>query len=213
MTGLCLGTMTRKRRSARMVLAVLCLLALPAQAQQWELSPFVGWRFGGDFDDADTDADYDIDDAASYGLIFSWTLDHQRQFEVLWSYQPTEIDSGGQFGGEPVLDLDIHYLHIGGIYAPGASKRWRPFVSGGVGLTHLDPDRSGLDTETDISLSVGVGLKAFFTEHVGVRLEARGYVTILDSDTRLFCSGGCDVRVEGSGFQQGEVFVGLIAAF
>ena len=194
-------------------IALLCLLALPAQAQQWELAPYIGWRFGGDFDDSETDAEYDIDDSTSYGFIVSWTQDYQRQIEVLYSYQSTEIDSGGRFVGDPVLDLDIHYFHIGGIFAPGASKKWRPFVSGGVGFTHLDPDRSGLDTETNLSLSLGVGVKAFFSEHVGARLEARGYLTVLDSDTRLFCSGGCAVQVEASGFQQGELVLGLIAAF
>jgi len=213
MTEISMRNPSRMQRCTAVVLALLCLLAAPAKAQQWELAPFVGWRFGGDFDDSETGDDYDIDDSTSYGMIVSWTQDYQRQIEVLYSFQATEIDSGGRFVGDPVLDLDIHYLHLGGIFAPGASKRWRPFVSGGIGLTHLDPDRSGLDTETNVSLSLGVGVKAFFTENVGVRLEARGYLTILDSDTRLFCSGGCAVQVEASGFQQGEVFLGLIAAF
>jgi hypothetical protein len=194
-------------------LAAIMLIAPPASAQRFELTPFAGWRFGGDLDEPDSDVDYDIDEHASYGLVFSWTLDYARQFEVLWSYQPTQVDSGGIFGGDPVLDLDVHYVHIGGTYVPGGSKRFRPFVSGGIGLTHMSPDRSGLDSETDFSLSLGVGVKAYLNDHLGLRLEARGYLTAMDSKTRLFCSGGCEVQVEASGFRQGEILLGVVAAF
>jgi len=48
---------------------------------------------------------------------------------------------------------------------------------------------------------------------VSLRFEVRGYVTLIDSDSDLFCSGGCVVRIQGDTFTQGEALIGLSARF
>jgi hypothetical protein len=51
------------------------------------------------------------------------------------------------------------------------------------------------------------------SKRVGLRLEGRGFLTILPESTDLFCvsSGGaaCDVRVQGDVFGQVELLAGI----
>jgi hypothetical protein len=44
---------------------------------------------------------------------------------------------------------------------------------------------------------------------LSLRLQLRGYFTLVNSDSRLFCSGGCVVSINGDGLTQAEALVGL----
>ena len=61
----------------RIIFAVLlsaCYLS-PARAQdaaRFELTPFVGYRFGGTLEVEDSDGSFELDDAMSYGLILNF---------------------------------------------------------------------------------------------------------------------------------------------
>ncbi len=44
---------------------------------------------------------------------------------------------------------------------------------------------------------------------VALRFEARGYATLVDSDSALFCSGGCVVSIKGDTVTQGDILLGL----
>jgi len=48
---------------------------------------------------------------------------------------------------------------------------------------------------------------------VALRLEARGYATLVNSSGGLFCSGGCTLQIEGDTLTQGEVQLGLSFRF
>ncbi|HSG06000.1 MAG TPA: outer membrane beta-barrel protein [Nitrospiria bacterium] len=200
------------RLSVRLA-ALLVLLSAPASAD-WgvELTPFAGFRLGGNFQDNTTGLDLDVDEGESFGLILDVQSTHETQYELFYSFQKTELQGDGLFGGDPLFDLDIHYLHIGGTYLlPG--ERVRPFVGGGLGITYFSPDGPGLDSEVYFSLSLGVGAKIPISKRLGVRLEGRGFLTILPEHTDIFCvsSGGaaCDVRVQGDVFGQVLFLAGI----
>ena len=110
------------------------------------------------------------------------------------------------------FDLEVHYLHLGGT-VDVAQEKWTPFVSGGLGMTHLSPNRYGLDNETLFSLSLGGGLKWYPTNRLGLRFEVRGYGTLSDSSGSLFCDTGCDLEVRGNLLPQYETNLGLIFRF
>jgi len=48
---------------------------------------------------------------------------------------------------------------------------------------------------------------------VAVRVETRGYVTLVKSSGGLFCSGGCVFKIKGDAVTQGEVQLGLSYRF
>ena len=120
--------------------------------------------------------------------------------------------AGGPFTGNPLFDVSVNYYHIGGLYL-FEGERFRPFISGTLGLTRMDPQRADLSAETRISAALGVGAKFFFTESLGIRLDVRGIYTAINSDASIFCAGGCAVQVRSSGFFQGELGAGLILRF
>jgi opacity protein-like surface antigen len=195
------------------LLALLVLLPVAARAD-WgvELTPFAGFRFGGQFTDNTTGLDLDVDEGGSFGLILGLQATHETDYELFYSFQKTTLQGEGLFAGEPLFDLTIHYLHIGGTYLfPG--ERVRPFIGGGLGLTYFSPDGPGLDSEIDFSFSLGGGVKIPVSKKVGLRLEGRGFLTILPDNTDIFCvsSGGaaCAVRVQGDVFGQVELLAGI----
>lgn len=172
----------------------------------------MGYRFGGSVDDSVDDSKRDIGETSNWGLIIGDGYDPQRQIEFLYSHQGTEVESGLSAGSE-AFDLDIDYFHLGGTYFTRLDNRIEPFVSGGLGVTHMSPSLSGLDSETRFSLSVGGGMKWFPVERVGLRLEVRGYFTLMESDSAIFCSGGCRFHVSGNGFAQFETNAGVVFRF
>lgn len=192
---------------------LILLLPAPVRAEQGvELTPFAGFRFGGGFEDNVAGVDLDVREGAGFGLIFDIQADAEAQYELFYGFQGTRLETEGLFGGTPLFDLDIHYLHIGGTYVlPG--EKVRPFVAGGLGLTFFVPQGAGPGSETRFSVSLGGGAKVPFSKRVGLRLEARGFLTILPESTEIFCvsAGGaaCDVRVQGDVFGQVQLLAGI----
>jgi opacity protein-like surface antigen len=194
--------------------ALLVLIPAGAQAERgFEITPFAGFRFGGSFEDNTTGTDFKVGETGSFGVILGLRETPETRYELFYSFQRTELNGGGTFGGAPLFDLDIHYLHLGGTYEFPGEKKVIPFISGGLGVTFLVPTGAGLDSSTNFSLSLGGGVKVPISSRVGVRLEGRGYLTILPDSTEVFCvsSGGasCAVRVQGDVLGQFELLAGI----
>lgn len=203
------------RRGLSFAAAVLLLLAPSAACADsgFEITPFAGFRFGGSFVDNTTGTDFKVGETGSFGLILGLRDTPETHYELFYSLQRTELYGGGIFGGASLFDLDIHYLHLGGTYEFPAEKKVIPFISGGLGVTFLVPTGAGLDSSTNFSLSLGGGVKVPFSSRAGLRLEGRGYLTILPDSTEIFCvsSGGaaCAVRVQGDVLGQFELLTGI----
>ena len=177
-----------------------------------EITPYAGYTIGGSFTDNATGAELDVKEGGSFGLVLGLPDTPETQYELFYAFQQTKVTGGGTFGGETLFDLDIHYLHLGGTYMFPAEKV-RPFISGGLGATHFVPHGSGLNAKTYFSLSLGGGVKVPITEHVGLRFEGRGFMTILPDSTEIFCvsSGGaaCNVKVQGDVLGQLLLMAGI----
>ena len=187
------------------------LLAAPAAARAdrgIEITPYAGFRFGGSFDDNTTGGSLDVDPAGSFGLILDLAATGETQYELFYGYQRTELSGSGTFGGTPLFDLDLHYLHLGGTYL-FPEERVRPYLAGGLGATFLVPDGEGLGAKAYFSLSLGGGVKIPLTGRIGLRVEGRGFLTILPESTEIFCvsSGGAACRVSVQGDLLGQVLL------
>ena len=182
--------------------------------RQAEVTPLVGYRSGGSFEDRVDGSSLDLDEGASQALIVNVDHDANTQWEIVYSRQDSRLDLTRPFQGRTRVDVDAHQLSVGGIYV------WRdtqypgvvPFVGAGIGATRLAPD--GLDTETRPMLSFVAGYKFFLGENIGARIEARAYGTALESDAAIFCgNGACLARVESEGFWQYEMNAGITLRF
>lgn len=199
---------------------VLVLIAIPAVAQTVEITPFAGFRWGGQIDDSQNalNRDLDLESNGSYGVVVDFPLLGRNTagatLELSASRQGTElVTDPGLFGeGGHVSNVDVSYYHAGiALEFPG--DVFGPFIAFSIGATTLEPDAVQLDNETRFSGSIGGGVKVWIARNVGFRFEARGYMTALDdNDDDDFCARfNCDNN--WNTLNQGEARLGVIFSF
>lgn len=199
--------------------AALLLLASPARAAEpqkihtndFEFTPFVGYMAGGEFEDPTDNSDRDLDEDTSFGLIVNAAVDDWRHYEFLYTKQSTSVD------GTTPIDMDVEYLQIGGIVSYPDASRVIPYFGLTVGAARFSPDAPGFDDETKLAASVAGGVRVPITEHFGVRLDLRAFITVLDTDGDLFCvsDGGltCNIRAKSDTFLQYSANLGVTIGF
>jgi hypothetical protein len=198
------------------LLGSFVLLAAPlavAQARNNALTVYAGYRGGGSFD-ASTQPGQSLDlaDGGAVSASIDWALDASRQWQLFVSYQDSELPASAATG-TPRVPLSVSYVHFGGTnFFEGAVGRG-PYVVGGLGITRLAPGLDGLSNEIRPSMNLGLGYQLPLAPAVAMRLEIRGYVTLINSSGTLFCSGGCVVALKGDTLVQGEALFGVSFGF
>ncbi len=193
---------------------LVALVAIPALAQQVEVTPFIAYRTGGEFE-ADTinpNEDVQIDESEAYGIAVNIPLTPWSQLELMADFQNSNFQGGDNIfvPDQNLGDVDVAYYHVGFVFQ-GADPKVQPFGVLSLGATNLNPDLPGLDSETKFSTSFGGGVKIFFSRNVGMRFEGRGFYTLLDSDEDF---DDCDFCYNYTNeLWQGEVRAGLIMRF
>ena len=195
------------------LLSTVLFPAIAGAEPGWEITPFAGLHFGGNFEDNATGSSLDAKEGGAFGFILGIPDKIDTRYEFFYAFQRTELAGSGTFGGEPLFDLDVHYFHVGGSYRYMEGKVW-PFVAGGLGATHFSPRGDGPGAKTYFSLSLGGGAMVPISGAVALRIEGRGFLTILPEDTEIFCvsSGGaaCRVDVQGDVFGQFMLLGGIV---
>ncbi|MGL6111384.1 MAG: hypothetical protein ACRC2B_14930 [Rubrivivax sp.] len=197
-------------RSPHLACALLATLALPCAAQN-ALTLYGGYRGGGSFEQSTSPFDsISLQSSATGSISLDIALDAMRQVQIFASYQSTELAATAT---TPVVPMTLGYLHLGGTnYFEGAVGRGA-YVVGGLGVTRLAPGLSGLSAEVRPSMNLGLGYQWPITGALSLRTELRGYFTLINSESSLFCSGGCVVSIKGDGLTQVEGLIGLSFAF
>jgi len=193
---------------------VACLLAgaANASAQDFEITPFGGYRFGGDFFELLTRQPLDLDGAPTVGVTVDVPMSGGLQFEALFTHQNAHVSVPAFPLGPPVrLRMTVDHWQAGGLQEFDTG-RVRPFLTGTLGLTRYAT--SG-DNEVRFALGAGGGVKLFPADHVGLRLNGRLFATFVDADVQVFaCSPGiCFVGFHADVVWQLEFTAGLIVRF
>jgi opacity protein-like surface antigen len=219
------------RLLARCLMAVVGTLGVVAGAQakedmqNFEIAGFGGWTVGGEFklqgggaivnnEATSTGSRIGLQDHLSYGIAADLRASDSAAYELFYSREPTRLSV---FNGAATTDVTISYLHLGGTLMLDEGERaLRPYAIGGLGLTRLSPGEDG-NSRTRFSGSLGLGLRWAATQHLALRLEGRGFVTLMNNDT-VFCKSddsGLICRVHGNGttFIQGQLLAGVAFTF
>jgi opacity protein-like surface antigen len=188
----------------------------PTGPPAFELTPFVGYRTAGELELTTSGEDVDVDDSRTLALALNLRIDAGSQYELFYSRQATQLESGAILGED--VELKVEYLHVGGTLTVDDTQWLKPYIVGTLGATRFSPDPPQARDSTNFSLSVGGGLRVPFSERFSLRLEARGFLTFVDSDSSLFCETGtfgavCEVSASGSTFIQYEALAGAAFAF
>ena len=191
--------------------------AAHADGSDVEVTPLVGYRFGGTFDIADSFDSYELDDAASYGLLVNFRHGQNTQWEILYSRQRSDAVYSDAAADVLNADIDMHTLQLGGTYF-GEGNLARPYVALTIGGTYVETNARGSESDAFFSGSLGLGLRVRPRERLGFRLEARAHTVLMNSSTDLFCRTGpdlnvCALEIEGEFFYQLEMFAGVVFRF
>jgi opacity protein-like surface antigen len=185
----------------------------------WEVTPFVGYRGGGNFDleGSPTASDVDLDDHGSFGLAVNLfpSGDKIESYELYYSRQKTSVAKSSPLAP---FDLNVEYLHLGGTLNLDDELPVRPYIAGGLGVTRFNPQTGNGGADSRFSLSLGAGIRMPVTKRFSVRLEGRGFITFVNSDSAFLCTSGtqggaCAIRVKGDSFIQYELLAGAAFAF
>jgi hypothetical protein len=204
--------------SVRHVMLVVVLLAAasPSAAQGLEVVPFGGYRVGlsGTAGSPFAPVVYDAGGGVSFGALVDIPYGPVKdglKFEALFSRERSwiEVQQRSAFDPPAKIDVTVDHAMVGGVQeldtAPG-----RAFIGALFGLSRFAaPDE--IDVRFTIALSAGA--KFFASRHVGFRLDARGYMTIVSLGGAVACAGGCVIAFNVNPAFQADFTAGLIIAF
>ena len=187
-----------------------------ASQPMFEVTPFPGFSLGGNFTLTSTGQNVDVHDHGSFALALDLlAADNSAQSELFYSHQSTALH--GNLTPAP-MGISVEYLHIGGTVpieedSPGLS----PYFLAGLGVTRFSPPAPGR-VDTRFSAQLGFGLRVPVTARLSLRLEGRGFLTLVSSDTSLFCGSNqtglvCEIHGHGSTLLQGQALAGVAFAF
>jgi hypothetical protein len=184
----------------------------PAVAQQVEVTLVAVVR-GGGIAEVAAGTVVDDDGGPSLGVIVDMVfggLADGLKVEALFSRERADLRVRGSFFDSPVsVAIEVDQLLLGGV-RDLSDGRVRPFLAGLLGITRY---AVAGDNEVRFSVGAGTGVKFYATRHLGVRLDARGYMTVINLSGAGVCGYGCIIRFNVSPAFQGDFTAGLIVAF
>ena len=201
----------------------------PAVAQdRAEISGFFGYSFSEGIDvTRGTLVNEFIDhvnvgSSISYGGAVNFWVDDMTQVGFLFGLQDSSLGVKGSLERE-VTGLNVYNYHATAtVHAGSSSSDVRPFFMFGLGATQYSPsDVMGFsfDSEWRFSGTLGVGVKAYVNEKVGLSFTGRWTPTYIKSDAAgVYCSpywtpyygGGCTVIADPDYSNQFELSGGII---
>jgi opacity protein-like surface antigen len=189
-----------------------------AQAGSVEITPMVGYRWGGQISKEDNPTlgfDADLEDSASYGLVIDIPVSYHVQIELSADHQSTGLEKDTLFApSDHAFDIDVNYYHIG-VLGQWPLGHVTPYVVGAVGVADLRPDMAGLSDSQRFSSSLGGGVKIRLADHVAFRFEARGTWSDTSDEHWEWDDEGCDSHHEDCEWDhnqdlvQGQIRLGI----
>lgn len=206
-----------------MTLAVFLSAALPASAA--EVALLAGRQFDADVEISTADQwppenpptgvpgqAIGIDNDSSWAIAFN--ADYQgrenQKIGLFYSRHETAFDIAAGLA-DPALEISLLHFVGTNIYPQG--ERLSYFVLAGVGAAFYEPEDSTLKDVTRFSAQIGGGANIRLADNFFLQLEARWLPAFFNSETAVFCSGGCTVAVAANSYSQIQVNAGVMLRF
>jgi outer membrane protein W len=196
--------------------------AAMAQGSNIEITPFGGGKFGGKIAvNSGTTDNILIKSSVDYGVLFDYSFWDTFQAEFMWNRQPTTL-SAHNASNDTVqelsnINLDMYQFGLSYSFRDPEAKL-RPFIAGGLGFTHFGQATVGgqsiLPFGNRFSYNLGGGVKYYFTQHMGVRLDTRWSPSRTTPGQGQVCGfQGCFLVQTTNHAEQFQTNLGLIFRF
>jgi hypothetical protein len=109
------------------------------------------------------------------------------------------------------FNVSIQYFQ-GGAQFEMEKGKFRPFAAFTLGVTLFNPTINGINSDWRFSFTAGGGIKYYFLNDIGIRLQWRFLIPVYFSSGALFCGNeGCGAVISGSALLlQYDLTAGLV---
>lgn len=187
--------------------ALLLLFAPIALANQFIITPFVGYTAGGQVEDQN-EKNFDLTPSVNYSIALETPLEKGR-VGLFYSYQNSQVDVLKQ-------DYGFHYLHFQStIYYPSGSGL-SSYLGLGLGASYADVEWA--EEKVGFSASIFGGIEYPITQNIAISAQVRWLGTAVDNDSSAACvipSSGqnCIIQFETDWVNQFQSNIGLTIRF
>lgn len=170
------------------MLAALTLSAGIAEAQRGkvEITPFVGYRWGGGMSTISGVKEFSTDDDLSYGVSLDFGVQRSSEVNLYWARYSGDWNAtfvnGTQATGGPI---NYDNIQINGTWFAGNSMLTRPYFSAGLGASILSSKNT--DTHGFFAVNLGAGIKKQLGDKLALRIDGRWFPTWITTGSGIWC--------------------------
>ncbi len=187
-------------------------------AGDFEITPFIGGMFNSTFDVTNAEnPQLQLDGGLDWGFNVGGLVGENIGIEFMFNRVTSQMSVKDT--GEELFNLNTNQYDVNFLYHFGTREsKARPYFLAGMGATKFQPhsDEFDISSVTKFNLGFGGGVKAYFTDHFGIRGELRYTPTYLSTTTDgIFCisGNGCFVDEAQNWLNQLDFTVGTIFRF
>ncbi len=194
-----------------LVITICIVLTNMTWAQKVEITPQYGYQVGAKYNYYG--GYVKLKGSDQYGLTFGINATDEITVEFMWAQQNSKV-SVQDFQFYPreteLTDVVVNHYQIGAVHMFGYSEA-RPFVGLSAGWSTFNPDMNIYNGTTTFTLGVSGGLKYFFTDRIGIRIQSQLLMPVSWGGVYVG-GGGTGVTAGGSILQlnfSGGLIIGL----
>ena len=183
----------------KIILSLLFVfIAFYSNAQKIEITPQYGYQIGAKY--SYYGGYLKLTDSDQYGLTVGAPISDNVQLEFMWAQQNATVRIKDPLYGYPretdVTDIKVNHYQIGVNHIFGYGDAV-PFFGMSAGWSTFNPDDRQYNSSTKFELGISGGLKYFFTNNLGIRLQTQLLMPI-DWGGVYFSNSGSGVSVGGT---------------
>lgn len=211
-----------KKIFTRLVIAGMLsiLFVLPQHsAAQIELTPFGGYMFNGNV--RFIQGDLKFSDEIDYGVVLGIPVQHGVTAEISYTHSESRANwvpsyyYGSDFPATS-FNVNINYFQVGAIKDMEIDEGLYGFGGLTLGAAYYNTTSRGISDLWRFAFGVQAGLKYFFTDAIGLRLQGRMLFPIYAGGVGAYCgigTGGssCGLSAGGTALMiQGDLSLGIV---
>jgi opacity protein-like surface antigen len=210
----------KRTGNAFMVACIIFLsgMSVSAQDHKVELTPFGGYMLGGSV--KFYEGKFKVQDAGCYGGMLAVQVKSGNFVEFSYTGMTTQGDWKPYSDylvtiPEGTVDMAVNHFQIGSVNElPLDNEAIRPYGTFSLGTTWFNIQDDDADDEWLFSVAAGLGLKYFFNDKIGIRLQARLLLPVVYNGGGFYLgTGGSGMYVSSTApIVQGDFTGGLIIA-
>ncbi len=176
-------------------LSIMLLAFVTTSHAQIELNAYAGYVPGSNTAYSYNGYRLRIDDGSNFGFALSKTLPTGIAVELGYShFESTLRQEGGIVDVVKPQDITVEYYQLGGLKPLMEGETFVPYGLFSLGASRFAPAEAK-ENYWRFAINVGLGMKYFFTDKVGIRLQARMLMPLYFAGAGF----GCSIGTGGSG--------------